>query len=323
MNVVTRRAALALLTTPAIARAQGAGWTPDRRIRFVLPNIAGSGADTVVRVVAPRLADRFGQPVVVENIPGGAGVQGITTVARAAADGYTAISAISSILLAPIVDPSLPYDVQRDFVPVTQYHFGAGVLCVASADTRAATLAEFFAEARAEPARYDIGTYGHGSASHVQAALLIRSANLGVNIVPYQGSPPVMRDMLGGHMRAAFLDSASALTHIRSGSFRALAVSGPRRIGVLPDVPTFLELGLQGFEPVLWQGLFLPTGTPPPVLASWEAAAREAVANPEVADRFRTIGFEPVGGSSAEFAATIAREKEVWTRIIRDLGLGR
>ena len=312
----------AALVAAGRASAQGgaaAAWRPDRPVRMIVPSGAGSGADVVARALAAKLSELLGQPVVVENQPQGVGAVGILAAARARPDGHTLMCAISSILLAPLVDPTLAYDV-RQFMPVSQVHQAATVLSVPPR-VPARNLEEFVALAKAEPQRHSIGTYGHGTASHIHAALLIRRAGLGTEMIHYPSSPPVIRDMMADHIRCGIVDSASGIQFFRDGNLRPLAVSGRRRLAVLPEVPTFGELGLAGFEPAIWQAVFLPLGTPAPVAAEMEAAVRAAIASPEVSGRLRNIGFEPVGGSSEELAAMLAAERATWAAVIAETGI--
>lgn len=311
--------AMAAFASGAATAQPGIEWKPDRPVRMIVPSGAGSGADVVARGLAARLAELLGQSVVVENQPQGVGAVGILAATRARPDGQTIMCAISSILLAPLVDPSLPYDV-RNVLPVSQVHQAATVLCVPQR-LPIRSLAEFVAASKAEPDRYTIGDYGHGTASHIHAALLIRRADLRSEVVHYPTSPPVIRDMIADHIRCAIVDSASGMPFFRDGSLRPLAVSGRRRLAVLPEVPTFGELGLAGFEPAIWQGVFLPPGTPAPLAAAIEATVRAAIASPSVADLLRSIGFEPVGGSAAELAAMLEAERATWTAVIAETGI--
>ncbi|MFC7544382.1 Bug family tripartite tricarboxylate transporter substrate binding protein [Siccirubricoccus deserti] len=301
------------------AAAQGQEWRPDRPIRMILPNGAGSGADIVARALAQKLSGILGQSVVVDNQPQGVGAVGILAAARARPDGQTLMCAISSILLAPLVDPSLAYDV-RSFIPVSQVHQAATVLCV-SPQVPARSFTDFVALARTTPERFTLATYGHGTASHVHAALLSRRARLGVEVIHYSNGPTAIRDMAADHIRCAFLDSGSGIGSFRDGQLRPLAVSGRRRLGVLPDVPSFGELGFPGFEPAIWQAVFLPLNTPAPIVGTIAAAVRNAVATPELSERLRNIGFEPVGGTSQELAAMLIAERATWASTIAETGI--
>ncbi len=310
--------AAAAAALPATGLATS-GWRPDRPVRMIVPSGAGSGADVVARALAARLAELIGQSVVVENMPHGVGTVGILAATRARPDGQTIMCAISSILLAPLVDNSLPYDV-RNVMPVSQVHQAATVLCVPQR-LPIRTLAEFIAASKAQPDRFTIGDYGHGTASHIHAALLIRRAGLPTEVVHYPTSPPMIRDMIADHIRCGIVDSASGMPFFRDGSLRPLAASGRARIPALPDLPTFGELGFAGFEPAIWQAVFLPPGTPAPLAAAIETTVRAAIVSPAVADLLRNIGFEAVGGSAADLAAMLEAERATWTAVIAETGI--
>lgn len=301
------------------ARAQGEAWRPERPVRMIVPSGAGSGADVVARALGARLATQIGQAVVIENMPQGVGTVGILAATRARPDGQTIMCAISSILLAPLVDPSLPYDV-RNVMPVSQVHQAATVLTVPPR-LPIPDLAAFVAASKAEPERFTIGTYGHGTASHIHAALLIRRAGLPTEVVHYPTSPPMIRDMIADHIRCGIVDSASGMPFFRDGSLRPLAVSGRRRLAVLPEVPSFGELGMPGFEPAIWQAVFLPPNTPPALAAAVEAEVRAAIASDAVSGLLRNIGFEPAGGSAAELAAMLDAERATWSAVIAETGI--
>ncbi len=318
----TRRATLAAaLALPGLARAQGSlPWDRERPIRLVLNGAAGSGADAVTRVLAQRLQEEFRQNVVVENQGAGAGVVGYQNVMRARKDGLTAICCISGVLLGPLVDSKLPFDVFNEAVPVSQLHTAAGVLCVSKA-IGVRSFAEFLTWARAQTAIIPFANYGHGTASHIHAALLSRRANLRTELVPYPG-PQMVNDLVAGHVNVGFLDSGSVIAQLRSGDVIGLAVTGPARVSVLPNLPTLISQGgMAGFEPQIWQGIFLPPETPAPIVEAWGQAVSRAVKSEAVSARFRDIGFEPVGSLPSEFRPMLARERETWRQVVAETGV--
>jgi tripartite-type tricarboxylate transporter receptor subunit TctC len=323
MNL-TRRASFTALALPAMrvpwARAQGnLPWPQDRPIRLILNGAAGSGADAVTRVIAQRLQEEFKQNVVVENLPAGAGVVGYQTAMRARKDGLTAICCISSVLLGPLVDAKLPFDVFNEAVPVSQLHTAAGVLCV-SPSLGVKTLEEFLAWARAQATPFPFGNYGHGTASHIHAALLTKRAELRTELVPYPG-PQLVTDLMAGHVKVGFLDSGSVIAQLRSGDVLGLAVTGPRQVSVLPSLPTLVSKGMAGFEPQIWQGIFLPPETPAPIVEAWGQGVTRAVRSEPVGAKFRDIGFEPVGSSPEEFKAMLRRERDIWAKVVAETGV--
>lgn len=309
---------LILLVAAVPAAAQTAEGYPDRPVRIIQSGGPGSAADVTIRAVAARLSELLRQPVVVEN--NGNAVVAHTTAARARRDGLTVLSAVTGILLGPMVDQSLTYDVFRDFAPVSQIHTAAGVLVVTAA-TPARTIEEFAALVRAAPERYDLGNYGYGSASSLQGAILSRRLGLTLQAVPYPGSPPLVRDMLAGHICCGVIDVGTVREQLRQGSLRALAVTGPWRAPQIPNVPTFGELGVTGLEPQIWQGLFLPAGTPPAIVARLGEATAEAMRSPEVVRAISDLGFRPLGTTPEEFAAMLRREEVIWRRIVEETGI--
>lgn len=326
-----RRFALALaVCCAALAWAGGAARAqapspepgyPDRPVRLIVAGGAGSGQDATARAVAAKLSESLRQPVAVENIPSGGGTVAITTAARARRDGTTLLSAVSGILVGPILDPSLPYEVLRDFVPVSQLHSATSALVV-SAAVPARSVAEFVALVRAAPDRYDLGNFGHGSSSHLHGALFNRRTGLALPLVPFQGGAALVRDLVAGHICCGFIDTGSVRGQLAAGTLRALAVTGPRRSPLLPEVPAFVELGgFDGFEPQVWQGLFLPAGTPPEIVAVYGRAVVAAVRHPETMAAIRTLGFEPLGSTPEEFGAMLRREGPIWRRIVEETGI--
>jgi tripartite-type tricarboxylate transporter receptor subunit TctC len=309
---------LGLLAAAQPARAQTTEGYPNRPVRIVQTGGPGSGSDVVARVVAARLAEVLRQTVVVENIANA--VVAHTTVARARRDGLTILSAVTGVLLGPLVDSGLTYDVLRDFVPVSQLHAATGVLLVTAA-TPARTVAEFAELVRAAPQRYDLGNYGHGSASSLQGAILNRRLGLALQAVPYPGSPPLVRDMLAGHICCGFIDVGTVRDQLRQGSLRALAVTGPWRAAQIPDVPTFTELGIPGLEPQIWQGFFVPAGTPTAIVARLGEATVEAMRSPEVIRAISDLGFRPLGSTPEEFATMLRQQEAIWRRIVDETGI--
>jgi tripartite-type tricarboxylate transporter receptor subunit TctC len=317
-----RRAALAAaLALPAVARAQNRlPWDTERPIRLLHNGGAGSGSDAVTRVLAQGLGAIWNQTVVVENQPAGAGVVGYQAAMRARKDGLTAITCISSVLLGPLVDKKLPFDVFNEAMPVSQLMTAAGVLCVPKS-LGVKSVAEFLTWARAQPGVIPFGNYGHGTASHIHAALFSKRAGLRTELVPYPG-PQLVNDLMAGHVQVGFLDSGTVIAQLRSGDIVGLAVTGPERVSVLPNTPTLVSLGnMQGFEPQIWIGTFLPPETPAPILDAWGDGVSRAVKSANVSARFRDIGFEPVGSLPGTFRSFLGRERETWAKVVAETGV--
>ncbi|MFT8242986.1 Bug family tripartite tricarboxylate transporter substrate binding protein [Roseomonas sp. BN140053] len=314
--------ALAAGAAPALAQtpAAGSAWTPDRPVRLIANGAPGSGADTAARAVAQGMAEITRATIVVENQSGGGGAVGILAAAHSRPDGLTLLAAVSGVLLGPLIDRTLPYDVFRDLAPVSQINRSTAVLLVNN-NTPATTLREFLDLVRAAPGRFDMGNFGYGSSSHLQGEMLARRAGVQWQPVPFQSSPPLIRDMLAGHICCGVSDLGSAREMLRDKLLRPLAVSGTGRSFLLPEVPTFAEQGITGLEPIIWQGIFAPAGTPEPVLNFWSRAAAAALRRPEVAAVLRGNGSETVGNTPAEFAAFLRDQQARWKAIVDETGI--
>lgn len=311
--------ALATATAP-LAQAQQGLQPGGGPVRLILNSGPGSAADAVARMLAEPLAEILGQPVLVENVAGGGGVVGAGRVVQSRRDGTTILSAVSGALIGPMLDSSLPYQIGRDLVPVSQITAAMAVFVV-RAGVAATTLQEFVARSRDSRELLAFGNYGYGSASHLQGMLLARQTGLEIEPVPFNGTSQFISELLGGRLCCGFIDVGSAREYIRSGQLRPLGSTGPRRAPDLPELPTLTELGIPSFDPQIWQGMFLPTGTPPAIVVALGRAMAEAVRRPGPTNFIRGIGYEPVGSSPEEFAAMIAHDAPIWRRIIDETGV--
>ena len=248
------------------------------------------------------------------------GVVGAARVMQSRRDGTTILSAVSGALIGPMLDSSLPYEIGRDLLPVSQITAAMAVFVV-RAGVPATTLQDFIRRTRDAREPLAFGNYGYGSASHLQGVLLARQAGLEMEPVPFNGTSPLISEMLGGRLCCAFIDAGSAREYIRSGQLRPLGSTGPRRAPDLPDLPTLTELGMSSFDPQIWQGLFLPAGTPPAIVAALGRAVAEAVRRPGPTTFIRSVGYEPIGSVPEEFAAMIAHDAPIWRRIIEETGV--
>jgi tripartite-type tricarboxylate transporter receptor subunit TctC len=305
-----------LLALPAWA--QNAVTLPDRPIRMVMTGSAGGGTDAPSRLIAGLIQEAVGRTVVVEPMPSGGGVVAVQTVARARPDGMTILSATSAIVTLPHLEPNTPYRALRDLVPLSQLNAGANIL-ITNLAVPARTVAEFTAWVKQQPDGVPVGNYGYGSSAHQFAALFGGQAGLNLTHVPMRTG--LLQNVLGGHVCCAFIDTSSASSQLRTGNIRILAASGPRRLAALPDVPAFSELGFRNFEPVIWQGFFLPQGTPPEIVQLLGRAIHEGVKRPEVTQRIRDWGFEPVGSLPEDFLTVVRREDQVWAEVSHATGI--
>lgn len=312
-------AALALVGAGAV-QAQVA-FQPTKPVRIVVPFGAGGSTDILARAVAEKLGRSMGQPFVVENRAGASGVIGIGEVSRAAPDGHTLLVTNTALLQTPILNPGVGYDPISSFVPVAQLSLSPLVFSVHS-KVPARTLAEFIALAKARPADYTFGSAGAGQTLHLLGETLNRSAGLQLNHVPYKGEAAFINDLIGGHVSSGFSSIAVARQHIQSGALRPLAVVGPVRSPMLPDVPTLKESGLSGFELMSWFGLFAPAGTPGHVVEALHREVGAALSQPDVRERLNGLALSPVSGvSAAGFARIVANDYGAWRKVIQDAGI--
>lgn len=300
------RAVLAALSVLLITARPAAAW-PDRPVTLIVPFAAGSAFDIVGRLMLPRLSATLGQPVVVQNVGGAGGSIGVERAVRAN-DGHTLLlSGDAAIVVRPSMAPPLPYDPQRDLLPILQVAVTPTILAVpASSPFR--SVADVVAAARAQPGTLTYGHPGPGTSIHIGSEMLSQMANIELTGVAYSGVPQMMQDLLEGRISMAFTQAVVAGPQIRDGRLRALGVSSGRRLDALPDVPTIAEQGYAGFDVVAWTGFFAPARTPAAVVEQVHRATAEALADPAVRERLTGMGAIVTGIGPAEFQALIARE---------------
>ncbi|MGQ0650761.1 MAG: Bug family tripartite tricarboxylate transporter substrate binding protein [Betaproteobacteria bacterium] len=310
-------AAVALSLTAAAALAQG---FPSKPLRVVVP-FPGGVADTLARTIAPKMGEALGQPVVVENKPGGSGVIGVQEVLRAPADGHTLfLGHIGTHAVNPHVFAKLSYDPERDFAPLTLLITVPNLLVV-HPSVPASTVRELIEHARAKPGALSYASPGSGSSGHLAAELFKSLAGVNIVHVPYKGAAPALQDLMGGQVHVLFDTLAQALPQAKAGRVRALAVTALRRQGVAPEIPTMEEQGFPGWETGPWFGLFVRSGTPDAAAASLHANAVKALLAPDVRERFAAQGANVVGSSAAEFASFIRAEHARWGKVVREAGI--
>ena len=293
-----------------------AGW-PNKTITLIVPYAPGGFSDTRMRLLARKLSDKIGQPVVVENKGGAGGVIGTALIAKAAPDGYT----LGSGNLAPLaVNPSLmaklPYDPIKDLAPVILIENSPLVLSVANA-LPVKTLAELIALASKTPGKLTFGSSGVGGAHHLSGEMFRESAKIDIVHVPYKGGSPAATDLMAGHLSMMFEMGYAALPSIQAGRVRPLAVTSQKRLTILPDVPTMAESGIKDFESYNWQGIVVPTGTPAPIISRLNQLFNEILKDPDVAQAISSVGSEAVGGTPEQFGDFIRSETAKWAQVIR------
>lgn len=312
--------ACALLTVTAHAQAQAtaAGDFPDKPIRMVVTFPPGGSADGVVRMLVPRMNEKLGQQVVVDNRPGAGGNVGLSLVAKAPADGYTlGVGAAGALSANTSLYPQMPFDPLKDFRPVGMLAAIPFVI-VGHPSVAAKTQRELIALAKEKPGSLSIGHGGNGTAMHLSAALFSQMAGIKLVEVPYRGSGPAALDALAGQIPLAVVDLPSSLQQIKAGKLVAFAVTSPERLPMLPDVPTVAEGGLPGYDSTGWFGVVAPTGTPPHVVARLNVEINAALADEQNKAAMRNLGVEPSPGTPEAFAAYIRTETKKWAKVIQD-----
>jgi tripartite-type tricarboxylate transporter receptor subunit TctC len=299
------------------ARAQEAADWPNRPVRIIVPYAPGGILDALARLVADKLGRSLGQPFVVESRAGAGGNVGTAFVARARGDAYTLLMGNSGPLaINAALARNLPFDPLRDFIPIALVATTPLVLTVPAASPHR-SVAEFIAWARAAPTPVLYGTPGVGTPQHMATEFLRLRAGFEATQVPYQGSAPVVTALLAGDVAFAIENQALVLPQIRAGSLRALAVTTPQRSAELAEVPTLEQAGMEGYQVRGWYGLLAPAGVPPAIIPRLNAAVREAVRSPDVAERLASFGSPYVAGTPEEFGALIAADIERWREVAR------
>ena len=305
------------LSQAAMAQAQ---WPNERVIKIVVASSAGGGTDTVARVLASELAKPIGQQFVVENRPGAGNVRGSDVVAKSAPDGYTLLMSASTLAINHVMYKQLPYDVARDFAPITQMVSLPNVLVVGTG-TPFRTFGDFLSTARAKPGALTYGSAGLGTAPHMAMELLRVSANIDVLHVPYTGVAPALNDIIGGRVDGMLVNFLSAKPQIDGGTLRALAMSSSARSRFMPDLPTIDESGVPGYEAIQWFGLLAPAGTPQAIIDRLQAETAKILDTPAMKARLALEGAEPIGNSPAEFSALIKAEMAKWSQVAKAAGI--
>ena len=305
----------------ALASTAWAQPYPSRPIRVIVPFVPGGNVDITARTVAPALGDALGQPVVVENRPGAAGMVGAQAMMSSPADGYTLMmGSNSSLAVAPNLYASWPYDPIKGIAPISNLAITPFVLVV-KLGLPAQSLAEFVKLAKEKPGRLSMASGGNGSSNHLVGELFQMMTGLKLSHVPYKGTGAALVDLAGGQVDLLFDQASSTVPNVRGGKIRALAVASSSRQSALPDTPTFAEAGLRDFEIDNFTGLVGPAGMPLDAVARVHAAAVKALATPQVRERFASLGVQPVGDTPEQFGALIREDLARWSRVIKSAGV--
>lgn len=322
-----RRSVLAaLLAAASVVATAGAGFAqgayPDRPVRLLVGYPAAGPVDIIARVVADKLSELWGQPVVIENVPGAGGNIAGDRTAKATPDGYTLLMATNAQLaINPFLYGKMTYDTVKDLAPISQSVFSPNILVVPN-DVPAKSVAELVAYAKANPGKLTFASAGVGTTQHLAGELFKSMAQIDIQHVPYRGAAPVITDLLGGRISMYIGAIAPLIPLVREGKIRALAVTSATRFGAAPDLPTMIEAGYPGFVSILACGLMAPAGTPQAIIDKVHKDSVKVLAMPEVRAKLKDIGMEVIANSPAEFAAAIKAETPQWAKVIKDAGIG-
>ena len=289
---------------------------PNRSVRIFVPFAAGGAVDTLARLIGNKLSEQFSQPVVVENRAGAGGNLAPDAVAKAAPDGYTILQTTNGLAISPALYRTLPFDVSRDFIPVTQV-VASQLVIAANPKLPANSIAELIALAKARPGSLNYGSTGIGNPLHLTMEMLKNAAGIDIQAVPYRGDAPLNAALIAGDIHVAVVPMATSVPHLQSGLLKALAIGGARRAAALPDVPTVAET-IAGFESSSWQGFFVPANTPRDVVTTIQRETAKALKSPDVLDRLKTGGNEAVGSTPEEFDARFRADIAKFAKIVKD-----
>jgi tripartite-type tricarboxylate transporter receptor subunit TctC len=307
---------IGLVSLGFVSPASGQSY-PSRTIRIVVPFPAGGGVDTMARILGNKLSERVGQPVQIEHRPGAGGTLGADTVAKAPPDGYTLLLTVNALAISAALYRTLPFDPLKAFEPVTHVAASQFVL-VGSPKMPAATIQEVIALARAKPGSLNYGSSGLGAPLHLLAEMFKHAAGLDIAHIPYRGDAPMLTALLSGDVQIAFMPQGTGVPQVQNGQVKGLAITGRMRSMALPELPTLLEAGVKGMEDGTWYGLFAPAGTGRDIVARLQREVAEVLKSPDVVERLRSSGNEPVGSNPQEFDALFKADITRFAKIIAD-----
>jgi tripartite-type tricarboxylate transporter receptor subunit TctC len=294
---------------------------PNKPIKVVVTFPPGGSSDAIIRILSTRLNDKLGHPLVLENRPGAGGNIGLSAVAKAAPDGYMlGVGAAGGLTANSSLYPQMPFDVAKDFAPITMLASIPFVL-VGHPSVPADNMQQLIALAKSQPGKVSIGHGGNGTAMHLSTALFTQMADIKLIEVPYRGSGPAAMDTLSGQIQLSVTDLAAALPHIKAGKLKAFAVTSPKRLSNLPDVPTLSESGLTGYDSTGWFGLVAPTGTPPQIIQRLHAEFTAALNDESIKSQMRQNGMEPIATSIEGFDSYIKSETQKWAKVIKQANI--
>jgi tripartite-type tricarboxylate transporter receptor subunit TctC len=319
----TRLALLTLASVALVSTAASQEAFPVRSIRLIVPYPAGGATDVVARIVAEKMSDRLGQQLFIDNRPGAGTMVGASAVARSSRDGYTMLAGDTATyaLNQTLYGKQLTYDPVADFAPVCRTSRIPLVLVVNPKTLSVNSIEELIAVAKKQPGKIDFGAPGPGSPIHLAMELFRQRVGIDLHAIPYKGGADALNDVVSGRIALLFIDAATGVGYIKSGTLKALGVGSDKRIPAAPDLPTVAEQGFPGFEAWAWNGLAVPTGTPPAIVTKLNAACQAALTDPGVEHRFAEISVEPAPTSADGFGAYIKSEAAKWQSVITEAGV--
>jgi len=301
----------------AAAPAQPQQTYPNRPIRFIVPSATGGSNDISARLFGQKMAEAFGQQVVIDNRAGAGSIIGTELVAKSSPDGYTLLLQSTELTIIASLFKKLPFDITKDLAPVTLLA-SFPLLLVVHPSLEAKSSQELIALAKARPGQVNYASNGNGTISHISAEMFKSMTGINLVHVPYKGAAPALTAILAGETGLGFYTVSATLQNIKAGRFRALATSGAKRAPSLPDLPTFAEAGLPGYDTGSWAGVFVRAGTPKPIIAKLHAELIRILHLSEIQERFVAFDWESVGNTPDEFAMVVQKEMAKWTKVIRD-----
>jgi tripartite-type tricarboxylate transporter receptor subunit TctC len=308
---------LAAILASSGAHAEG---YPSKPVKLVVTYPPAGSSDLMARILAQKLSELWGQPIIVENKPGAAGSIGMEYASHQAPDGQSFVIAnLGPAIINPLLS-KVPYDLERDFVPISLIATGPNILVV-NPNSPARTLGELIAYARANPGKLNFGSGGSGSIAHMSGEMLKSLAHVDIVHIPYKGGILSVNDLLAGHVDLVFSDALPVMQHIRAGKLRALATTGSERSPLAPDIPTCVESGVPGLVAVNWWGVLLPVGTPRAIVDKFHDDLVKVMQQPELKEKFASLGVDAVSGTPAELAAYLKSEKAKYAKLIKEAGI--
>jgi tripartite-type tricarboxylate transporter receptor subunit TctC len=313
--------AIALLSSLGGAGAYAQASYPNKPIRWVVPYAPGGGTDLIARPLATKLSEVLGASIVYENRPGGGGLIAGELVARATPDGYTLlVGAGNTHIFATLLYDKIPYDPVKDYAPITNFVEVPNIL-VARPTFQPKTVQDIVAYGKANPGKINWASSGNGAGGHLGLVLFAQNVGIKVTHVPYKGAGPATAAVLGGESDLLFANAGVFISHIKAGKLRGMGVAAPKRLGILPDLPTFAEVGVANVENGSMYGLLAPAGTPKPIIDKLQSELHKIIHSPESLARLESVGAFPVGNTPAQFAQYLQREVQKWGKIVRDHGI--